>query len=196
MRITIRIRQEITQALIAHAFDARKKAMLKRENDLALAIYRMRLPESFEKKLDAINEAAQALNFQRSFFSTIPCIDVERPGVPDHRLHFSHRRPWETTQIPDIAVMDDDAVAKDFDQFVLDDAALEAEIGKAKAEIKATLEPIYTAQKLREAWPEVMTVAEPVLVAAGMQPKAQPLVVATESLNATLGLPADIKEAA
>lgn len=194
MRITNHIRDCIENALISHAFDARSKAMDVRENDIALRVYRLRVPEVFERKLEAADEARIPLNFQESFLSRIMRVHARRAGMNKIQLKFTHSRVWTNSYTPDIAVMDDDEVCADLEQFAIDREELKSDQSNARAEIQATLEPIFTAKALRAAWPEVMSIAEPILIEAGMQLKPQALVVATEGLNSKLGLPADVKE--
>lgn len=194
MRITNMIREKIEDALIDHAFSARKKVMRGREADLALKIYRLNVPEALERALDKIAEQTSEAGISGSFFETIGCVKVVRAGMSTRKLALLHRRPWVSeydSSAPSLKMEDGHELVDEFESFVRDFSALEAEINKSRAEIAGTLAPIYTAKALRAAWPEVMSIADPILVAAGMVPKPQPLVVATENLNVTLGLPAE-----
>jgi len=193
MRITNYIRDKIKQALIEHAFAEREKAMAAREDAIALRVYRLRMPEEFERQLDEANAVGITLNFYSPFVDSIDSVDARAKGMSVERLKFLHRRVWNDRYTPRIDVMDHDEVAPDFEKFVADRNALNTEIGLARAEIRATLAPIYTAKALRAAWPEVMSIAEPILIEQGMQPKPQAIVVATENLNVKLGLPADVE---
>jgi len=194
MRITNHIRVCIENALIEHAFSARQKELKRREHDLALRIYRTRMSEAYERKWDDLDAARVDSGFSSSFVSRISNIDVYYGLIKNKRLSMGFSRVWTSTSVPDITIEGGDQLGADFEQYVADEKALSAEIRKARAEISATLAPIFTAKALRAAWPEVMSVAEPILIECGMAPKAQPLVVATENLNITLGLPAEVAE--
>lgn len=195
MRITNHIRVCIENALIEHAFSARQKELKRREHALALRIYRTRMSEAYERKWDDLDAARVDNGFgNSSFLSRISNIDVYYGAIKNRRLSMGFARVWTSTAVPDIVIEGDDQLGADFEKYVADEAALSAETRKARAEISATLAPIFTAKALRAAWPEVMSVAEPILVECGMAPKAQPLVVATENLNITLGLPAEVAE--
>lgn len=191
MRITNDIRDKIEKALIEHAFRERQNALQQRENEIALRVYRIRMPESFERQLDKADEARIPHNFDMSFFNRISGINARRPGMSDERLTFTHGHIWNSCSRPTIEIMDHDEVASDFEQFIQAREEYLMEVRKARAEIKATLKPIFTARKLEEVWPECMSIARPVLEECGMQPKPQPLVVQTEQLNAVLGLPVE-----
>lgn len=196
MRITNHIRDKIQDALIEHAFAARNKAMKAREHDIGLKLYRTVVPEALERAVDKLNEQALESGLAGTFTHTIGYVYANRDGERNLRqISLTHSRPWTCRyNPPQVDLPDDHELTAEYDTLNEDAQVLQAEINKAEAEIAATLAPIYTAKTLRAVWPEVMSIAEPILVAAGMQPKAQPLVVATESLNVTLGLPAEVEE--
>lgn len=193
MRITNHIRAAIESALIAHAFGERQKEMLKRENELALKLYRCRVPADLERMVDRINERARELEItDGSFTHSISAVEVERAGMCDTDLRLSHCRPWVSQYYEPVVHLDDDhELTAEYEQFIQDRGDLKTEIDRARAEIDATLKDIHVARKLEAQWPEVMGIARPILEELGMEPKAQPLVVQTEQLNAVLGLPVE-----
>lgn len=191
MRINNRLRDRIADALIKHAFDERQKAMFERESALALEVYRIKMPEAFERKCDKLEEEGADYAGDHTFFDRISAVNARPIDGSDTKLHLAHRRVWTGTYTPSIKLDDHKELSDKVDAFDVDQSALNVEISKARSQIDATLQKCHTAKQLRATWPEAMSIAEPILKDAGMEPKAQPLVVATEDLNATLGLPVD-----
>ncbi len=197
MRITNRIRRYMKEALIEHAFGSRIKDLQKREEDLALKLYRTKMPEALEKKCDRLAEEI-IRSFgdpdDRRVFTLVGSVEVypsEREWPKSAQLKMSHRRPYLQHHIcASVSYYDLPLeLQQELDLYWIDFDKLKAEKVAAESEIKATLATFHVLRKLEEVWPDAMPVLRPVLEERGNMPEAQPIAISTENLNTTLDLP-------
>ncbi len=203
MRLTNDIRGAICSAVIDHAFKKEDAALLVIEHALADEAYALAVPPSLEKHLEAIATAYQKVTLayddkdpehaspHRNYYPTPQAtVGVSSPGIRHIELRLSAARlqPYygADTKL---------GVAHPLTDRVTDfNRATEAngDLKNARAaEVMAVLNTAFNVAKLEIIWPEVMTIARPILANFGMKAPVQLPAVLMAPLNAALDLPVE-----
>lgn len=200
MRITNKIRDKIEDALIDRGYKAKLKALQDREHALADKLYRSVVPAELEKAADKFNELVGQYEscHYTTWIDSTNAVMVHVPGALKSnyiKFNLSHMRPWASFHSVSLVL---DKLADDLREEVEahrnDQAALYTEIKTRRAEISGILEKVFTPAKLRAVWPDVMPVAEPILIEAGCAPKPQLPAIDVTVLNAALDLPPETEK--
>lgn len=195
MRITNSIRNKIENALIDRAFNDRYSELTKRENALALALYRQAVPEEVEKQADKLVSLVQAQEGLGRWLYNCCGVYFRLDGGLRQHVDLSHSRPFSLHGTPHVDLRGENPLIEQAVSYIADRDALETEIRQRRAEIGALLKPVYTPEKLRAIWPEIMPIAQPILDLAGLAEKKPQLpAVLPAHLNAALDLPVEERE--
>ena len=201
MRLTNDIRDKIKGAVIDRAFATRKRDLDKREKALALEIYRHHVPESLEREIDKFAEKwrdrIEETAGSDDNIHMVRRVKVVRVSVPEefraqfnftysHNLTMDHFRPWHHTSDA-VRVGNDHPMSEDVAAFMHELGQLRHDIKQRTAEVKTALASFTTVKAMREAWPEVMPVAEPIIEA--IAPKKTVPAIPRDKLNEALDLP-------
>lgn len=192
MRITNEVRGLITAALIERGFNERTKELNQRKAALADRIYRMIIPKELEDLADALERKVGEIKplDRPTWLSQVAAVDVRDADYHYERFEMNHKRPyWERFISIRLADITDADLRAEVDKAVADQEALGADITVRRNEISAILAQATTPAKLRQIWPDVMPVAEPILEKAGMDPKPQLPAIDVTVLNNLLDLP-------
>lgn len=201
MRLTNDIRDKIKGAVIDRAFATRKRDIEKREKALALEVYRCHVPESLEREIDKFAEKWReqieaSMRGQDSAHMIRRVNSVSVPVPEEWRsvfnfqysqfLKMDHFRPWPHNS-QSVRVDSDHPMAEDCAAFMNGLGQLRHDIKQRTAEVKTALASFTTVKAMREAWPEVMPVAEPIIEA--IAPKKTVPAIPRDKLNEALDLP-------
>ena len=193
MRLTNPIRKKIADALIDHAFRNRLQDIDRRKHDLALLLYRTRVPKSIERQIEKLDEAARKVGIASSFCATVQGVVVKRLGESKYRLPLTHRRPWTCSyNHPEIVMEEEHQYREEYDALRADESLIEEQSTEARLQIMATLGKINTEKQFREHWPEALPIAKQFLKHAA---SANVPAIPTADLNEKLSLQAEPSKA-
>lgn len=194
MRITNEIRNGIVDELILRGFGEQQKRLRDRDHELADKLYRQKYPAAFEKQCDALDQAWRELGNNHGFISQATSLRTAFEGTW-HHFALAHRRPCIDSQSISFSLKDN-PLADEVHALIGDRASLDSQVKMRRAEALAVLNKAYTLKTLRAIWPEVVPIAEKVLKDHGVEAPKNVLVLATDDLNSTFGLPVEEQVAA
>lgn len=178
VRLTNYIREQVLNAVLKHAFEAREKALEAEKFALGDAVYNDIYPEPLRKQMAALPDG---------FLPTDGDVKVQFEGQRFTRVYFGERRRIAKSHEYNAARVYDakHPLTARYDAWKKAQDDLDAEKSKAKSSAEAVLNSVTTVKKLIEVWPEVEQFARPFAVESPSRAIALPI----RELNARLGLP-------
>lgn len=178
VRLSNYIREQVLNAVLKHAFEAREKALEAEKFALGDAVYNDIYPEPLRKQMAALPDG---------FLPTDSDVKVQFEGQRFTHVYFGERRRIAKSHEYNAARVYDakHPLTARYDAWKKAQDDLDAEKSKAKSSAKAVLNSVPTVKKLIEVWPEVEQFARPFAVESPSRAIALP----TRELNARLGLP-------
>ena len=178
VRLSNYIREQVRDAILAHSFSDREKALDAREKELALEFYNDLYPEAIRAHMDAL---------PNGFLEVRSTIRVQVVGESYHSLDLPEKKRvadcWASN--PGKVYEADHPLGEKLRTYLKDRAQFKREREEAKTGAWAVLESVTTINKLIQVWPEVEQFARPFAVESPSRAIALPI----KDLNARLGLP-------
>ncbi|QVJ12920.1 hypothetical protein [Pseudomonas phage PSA20] len=178
VRLSNYIREQVRDAILAHSFSDREKALDAREKELALEFYNDLYPEAIRAHMYAL---------PNGFLEVRSSIRVQVVGESYHSLDLPEKKRvadcWSHN--PGKVYEADHPLGEKLRTYLKDRAQFKREREEAKTGAWAVLESVTTVKKLIEVWPEVEQFARPFAVESPSRAIALPI----KDLNARLGLP-------
>lgn len=178
VRLSNYIREQVLNAVLKHAFEAREKALEAEKFALGDAVYNDIYPEPLRKQMAALPDG---------FLPTDGDVKVQFEGQRFTHVYFGERRRIAKSHEYNAARVYDakHPLTARYDAWKKAQDDLDAEKSKAKSSAEAVLNSVTTVKKLIEVWPEVEQFARPFAVESSSRAIALPI----RELNARLGLP-------
>lgn len=178
VRLSNYIREQVLNAVLKHAFEAREKALEAEKFALGDAVYNDIYPEPLRKQMAALPDG---------FLPTDGGVKVQFDGQRFTHVYFGERRRIAKSHEYNAARVYDakHPLTARYDAWKKAQDDLDAEKSKAKSSAEAVLNSVTTVKKLIEVWPEVEQFARPFAVESPSRAIALPI----RELNARLGLP-------
>lgn len=178
VRLSNYIREQVRDAILAHSFSDREKALDAREKELALEFYNDLYPEAVRTHMYAL---------PNGFLEVRSTIRVQVVGESYHSLDLPEKKRvadcWASN--PGKVYEADHPLGEKLRTYLKDRAQFKREREEAKTGAWAVLESVTTVNKLIQVWPEVEQFARPFAVESPSRAIALPI----KDLNARLGLP-------
>jgi hypothetical protein len=207
-----KIRQEILEAVVTHAYESKLKELAKENAELAEAVRvalfgqhyaaAHRLPQSMLSSAPSLSFGGPNIKVSLHFSGDFTPMQFDgspafwKPGKcpsKDFRpVPIGSHTGWGLTIFPATfpKTADRDGLLKKW-QFHSDKVSdFYKERAKRVQSIEAILKSVRTEKQLYETWPEIKTTAAPVIAKAAGKPNPQLPVPTLDALNADLGLPA------
>ena len=203
--ITNQMRADISSQVIRHAFRPKANAMQAEAAGLMNEIYERSIGEPIRQSMERLQELVRE-KCQHSAFSVETTLRVNIGGQrhdvgrPHHKTvrhlvtegivckpRFFSRGQYETV----LTLEADDEFGQRIIAHSEAVSALASEIQTRTVEVEAVLSSCRTDRQLRVVWPDVMTIAEPII--GSKPPPPQLPAVLVQTLNASLGLPAAVE---
>ncbi len=180
VRLTKYVREQILNALLAHAFDAREKALEAEKFALGDAVYNDIYPEPLRKQMAALPDG---------FLLTDSDVKVQFDGQRFTHVYFGERRLIAKSHEYSAARVYDakHPLTARYDAWKKAKDDLDTEKSKAKSSAEAVLGSVTTVKKLIDVWPEV----EPFAAPFNKESPCRAVAVPIQKLNAALGLPTE-----
>ena len=202
MIVTKQHRGQITYAVIEHAFAAEITAFLAAEAPLVAKVYAkvykpaeiaaMELlekawPNSQDRRPGVtVNVGGPKISIGECRGNVDRYLPSDREPLPSNCVTSGHQ--WTGYEM--LALPVDDPLAVEITEYAAARTALNKKIDEQAAQVRGILDTVRTDGQLEERWPEVMTIARPIL---RIEEKLNVPMVPLDSLNAALGLPAVVE---